>query len=172
MRALAVATLLALGTWLALASQAECNITTVNTANGVVMAEEHATRRVVWFHVGDKALLKTLRAGQRVQIDFAAGRVAIGNHPGCCTLLGEETRGSRDRRWRALCCEVTAIDPSAGIVTAKWRSTGRIVKIRLERTQAMRWFSVGQEVDVADAGEGRLTVRLPEPAPISGSRVE
>lgn len=77
-----------------------CTITAVNAGTGVVTARERSTGNTFRFEVKDRALLKTLTAGQGVWADFAAKQVSLsplepGGNPSinpafpCCPILPE-----------------------------------------------------------------------------------
>ena len=54
-----------------------CTIAAVNERTGIVTARERSTGKTFRFQVKDRALLKTLTAGQGVWADFAAKQVSV-----------------------------------------------------------------------------------------------
>jgi len=69
------------------------------------------------------------------------------------------------------CCEVSFVDRSTGQVTARWKTTSRIVKFRLHSPELAARFRPGQVLDLADAGNGRVTIRMAGFEPLTGFRV-
>jgi hypothetical protein len=63
-----------------------------------------------------------------------------------------------------LCCNVTAIDSRAGIVTARETATGRTFQFKLDDTTLASSIKVGQTVE-ADFKTMKVTVRPAEGAP-------
>lgn len=54
-----------------------CTIAAINARTGIVTARERSTGKTFRFQVKDRALLKTLIAGQGVWADFAAKQVSL-----------------------------------------------------------------------------------------------
>ena len=102
--------------------------------------------------------------------------VSIGDS-GCCSIPNGtfgKPMPPRGADWDAIkpCCAVSAIDAASLAVTARWHVTGRVVRFRAPSAQALQEFHVGQAVDVADAGAGKLAVRTPTRERFFASRVE
>lgn len=65
-----------------------CSITAINAATGIVTATEVATARVFRFEVRDRALLTSLKVGQKVSADFGTSKVRINSLEPCCNIIG------------------------------------------------------------------------------------
>ncbi len=100
-------------------------------------------------------LVSGIRKGERVSPGQSSGRPPIPSH------------GPLDP-----CCKVVFMDVRAGMVTARWNLTGRVVRFRLSDPALVSRFRPNQSVDVADAGSGRVTVRLEGITAITAYRVK
>ena len=65
-----------------------CNITAVDAATGIATAKEIATGRVFRFEIKDKALLSSVKVGQKVFADFGSSKVRIHGSEPCCSIIG------------------------------------------------------------------------------------
>jgi Cu/Ag efflux protein CusF len=65
-----------------------CAITAVDSATGIATAKELATGRVFRFEVKDKALLRSLTAGQKIFADFGSSKVRVHGLEPCCNIIG------------------------------------------------------------------------------------
>ena len=65
-----------------------CSITAVDAATGIATAKELATGRLFRFEVRDRALLLSLKPGQKVFADFGSSKVRIHGVEPCCAIIG------------------------------------------------------------------------------------
>jgi Cu/Ag efflux protein CusF len=72
-----------------------CAITAINSATGIVTASDAKTGRLFRFEVKDAALLKTLKAGQKVFADFGTSKVRIHGLEPCCGIIGHGVGGNQ-----------------------------------------------------------------------------
>lgn len=106
-----------------------CSVKATNLRSGVVTARVLKTGSIFQFRVEDAAVLRSIRFGQWVFYDQAAGRVDI---------YAEQP-----------CCSITAIDTRLGSITVKEVATGETCKYQITDRGALRRLRVGQ---LADAG--------------------
>ena len=65
-----------------------CGITAIDAATGIATAKEIATGRVFRFEIKDKAMLSSLKVGQKVFADFGSSKVRIHGSEPCCNIIG------------------------------------------------------------------------------------
>ena len=65
-----------------------CAIVSIDAATGIATAKELATGRLFRFEVKDKALLASLKVGQKVSADFGSSKVRIHGSEPCCAIIG------------------------------------------------------------------------------------
>lgn len=170
-----VASLLFLVATAAQAGTPCCGITVVDARTGLVTAKVLATGKVFQFRVADAAKLKGLHVGSKVWADFAAGTVSLDGASPCCgiaTVNPTEPVGNRvrDKLTPAEpCCNVTALDAATGVVTAKWKSTGRVVKFQVADKAFASQLRVGKAIDISNSGANRLTVRISGAEPVGAA---
>ena len=133
-----------------------CGITAIDAANGLVTARDAATGRTFQFEVDSRALLGSLRVGQRVWLSAARDRVSLDNGEPCCNIVGAVDLGtSVDVQPDASepCCGIIAVDAARGLATARDLSTGRTFQFAAPNAGAVR---AGDRV-AADLAAGRVT---------------
>jgi hypothetical protein len=117
-------------------AEACCSITSIGTRadpfNGGVAARDNTTGQTFQFRVSDGALLRSLKVGQAVWADHAAGNVRVDPGEACCGILAQLT--------------VTSAEPFDGIVTARDPATGRTVRFNVGNTAQLGTFRAGQVV--------------------------
>lgn len=73
------------------AIQVCCGITAINIKSGLVTAVDETTGKTFQFKVGDRALLKGLKIGQKVAADFDSGMVSVDPSvnpvEACCNIV-------------------------------------------------------------------------------------
>lgn len=65
-----------------------CSVTAIDTGTGIITATELATGRVFRFEVKDRALLTSVKIGQKVFADFGTSKVRIQGMEPCCNIIG------------------------------------------------------------------------------------
>src|SRR5688572_9128135 len=65
-----------------------CSVVSVNTRAGIVSVQENATRRRFDVKVDNPVMLGRIRAGQKVNADFAAGKASIEGASGSFAIVG------------------------------------------------------------------------------------
>ena len=138
-----------------------CAITAVDAAKGIVTARDKAGK-AFQFAVKDAALLRSLRAGQAVFADFNTGKVRIHGAEPCCSIVPAAAAATPDVKPQEPCCNVTAVDPATGIVTATETATGRVFRFEVKNAALLRSLKVGQKV-FADFGSSKVRIHPAEP---------
>jgi len=133
-----------------------CNITALNTTTGVVTATENATGKSFQFKVADSALLNSLKVGQGVYANFAAGQVSVDGAVPCCSIVSALAApsaaplaaGAIQNKLAPAnpCCAITAINTSTGMVTAKVNANGNIFQFKVADAALLNSLKVGQGV--------------------------
>lgn len=156
-----VASLLASGAW---AGEVCCPITAIDPRTGVVTAREVKTGRKFQFKVTDAALLKSLKVGQKIDADFTTQKVSVDGTAQCCDIVHTAPPAGANRAKEKAaqdppCCSLTAIDRTTGVVSARNRTSGQEVSFKVYHAKFLAGLRVGQPVDLANIGGGRLVVR-------------
>jgi len=73
-----------------------CVVVAIDAKSGLVTAKNFATGKTFQFKVGDKALLKGLKIGQKVAADFASGKVTVDGISPCCNIVQPAVKDLQD----------------------------------------------------------------------------
>ncbi len=130
-----------------------CNITAINAATSTATARDKAGK-TFQFQVRDVALLKTLRVGQPVSVDYGTRKVSVDGGAPCCKLIEVAPEEP--------CCGVMAVDLATGIVTAKELATARVFRFEVKDAAVLRSLKVGQKV-FADFGTSKVRIHGIDP---------
>jgi hypothetical protein len=159
-----------------------CTVTAVDVRTGTVTAVETATGRTFEFHVANAKLLATLHAGSPVYANFSAKQVSLDGEAQCCVItkitLAPPRAGagavapvsppasaapSAAPAPSSPCCNITAMDSTTGVVTAKENASGRTITFRIAHFQPIdsaklsQTFTVGSKVDFQPIDSVALT---------------
>ncbi len=125
-----------------------CSITAIDTRIGVVTAQEISTGHSFRFEVKDRVILRGLRVGQKVWADFALGKVGLSAAAPCCGIVAAPTVMEAEP-----CCNITAVNRTTGLVTAKHKATGATFDFRVGDAALLRSLKLGQQVWVNRAAD-------------------
>jgi hypothetical protein len=145
-----------------------CTISSINATTGVVRATETATGRVVRFKVTDRALLATLRPGQKVWADFGTANVRIHASEPCCNILSVTPATTAAGQVRGEmnpgepCCLIRSINATTGLVRATETATGRVFHFNVANRALLGTLTPGLKV-WADFGAGKVSIHGADP---------
>ena len=155
-----------------------CSITGINVPAATVSAKETATSKSFSFKVTNPNLLNSMKVGQGIYANFAAGQVSVDGYAPCCNIVtssGATTAnpfgpidGATGKRFgpidgvtstapAAPCCSITAVDARAGTVTAKDNTTGKSFSFQLSNVNLLNSLKVGQGI-YANFGTRQVSV--------------
>lgn len=63
-----------------------CGITAIDTRTGIVTAREIGSKRTFQFEVKNAALLRSLKVGQPISVDFGTRKVSVDSAAPCCNI--------------------------------------------------------------------------------------
>src|SRR6266849_7215764 len=69
------------------ASEPCCKVTTIDLKTGLVTALEPSSRQLVTFRVVDRTMLRTLKPGRPIFVNFKTLQVFVDEHRACCAIL-------------------------------------------------------------------------------------
>ncbi|HUJ30860.1 MAG TPA: hypothetical protein VLY23_06230 [Candidatus Acidoferrum sp.] len=137
-----------------------CDITSINTSTGVVTAKVNATGQTFQFNAG--SVLSQLHVGQAIYANLATKQVSLDGAAPCCGIIsvgaapvdGVRTAAPVDGARVAKgavnpatpCCDITGIDASTGVVTARVNATGQTFQFRLSNAAQVHQLRAGQGV--------------------------
>jgi Cu/Ag efflux protein CusF len=130
-----------------------CNITAISMPNATVTARDKAGTSFQ-FTVRDAALLKRLRVGQSVSVNYQTRQVSVDGAQPCCALVNVDPIQP--------CCSVMAVDSATGIATARELATGRVFRFEVKDRALLLSLKPDQKV-FADFGSSKVRIHGAEP---------
>jgi Cu/Ag efflux protein CusF len=138
-----------------------CSIVAIDQAKGQVTAREAGTKRTFQFQVDDKALLATLRIGQKIYADFGTQKVSVDGVEPCCNIVQAKGPGGGSKPGAAKipaakmptvmgatpCCGIVAVDQAKGLVTLRDLKTGQTFQVAVKDAARLKSLKIGQAVD-------------------------
>lgn len=149
-----------------------CEVVAIGGKTGVVAAKDSTTGKLFKFRVKDAALLRSLKVGQKVYADHAAGKVSVDGIAPCCAIVESVVKAAAKPKQLEPCCNVAAIDVKTGVVQVRQRLTGRVIKVQLSDRSFLEGLKVGQAVDLVNIANNRVKLHVAGPAAVEGVRLD